>query len=103
MGFLSLFSKSGNASVQRLPTGTVTVDRQGEIVMSTVPSSYPESSLHDIANEVLALFREARAMDLQLTELTMDFASLRITSREMRGGAIIFLSPVTTFATSPQF
>jgi len=103
MGFLGLFSKPGNASVQRLPTGTVTVDRHGDLVMSTVPSNYPEGSLREIANEVLALFREARAMDMPLSELTMDFASLRITAREMRGGAIIFLSPVSTFATSTPF
>lgn len=103
MGLLSLFSKPGSANVQRLPTGTLTVDRQGDLVMSTVSSSYPEASLREIANVVLALFREARGANLQLTELTLDFASLRVTAREMRGGAIIFLNPVSTFATSPSF
>ena len=99
MGLLNLFSKPG-AAVQRLPAGTLTVDRDGNLVMATVSSSYPEASLREIGGEVLGLFRAARTAQMPLTELTIDFASLRITAREMRGGAIIFLTPVTTFATT---
>jgi hypothetical protein len=102
MGLLNLFSKPG-AAVQRLPSGTITVDRHGNVVMTTVASIYPEALLRDIAGEVLALFREARTVQMPLNELILDFASLRISAREMRGGAIIFLAPVSTFATSPPF
>jgi hypothetical protein len=95
MGLLNLFSKSRPA-LQRLPAGTMTVDRAGHIVTSTVASSYPEDMLAEIAAEVLGLFREARMAQLPLTEFRIHFASLHITAREARGGAIIFLSPAVT-------
>lgn len=94
MGFLNLFSKSG-AAVQRLPAGSFTVDRQGNIVTSTVSSSYPTELLREIAAEVLNVFAEARTAQVPLTEFNIHFASLQITARELRGGAIVFLSPKT--------
>jgi hypothetical protein len=99
MGLLSLFSKSRPA-LRRLPSGTMTVDRAGKIVTSTVASSYPEELLHEIANEVLGLFREARAAHLPIGEFKIHFASLHVTAREARGGALIFLSPAVPFTTS---
>jgi hypothetical protein len=95
MGFLNFFSKS-SAAVQRLPSGTFTVDRQGNIVTTTVPSAYPSELLREIACEVLNLFQEARAAQMPLTEFNLHFASLQITARELRGGALVFLSPKTT-------
>lgn len=92
MGLLNLFSKT-RAAVHRLPTGSITVDRNGEIVTTTVSSACPPQLLQNITQEVLTLFREARAKHLPLAELNLHFASLQITAREMRGGAIIFLSP----------
>ena len=97
---MNLFSKT-RAAVQRLPVGSLTVDCHGNIVATTVPSSYPQPLLRDIAGEVLLLFREARAAQLPLSELALQFASLQITAREMRGGAFIYLSPITPFTTSP--
>jgi hypothetical protein len=99
MGFLKLFSKTGPA-VQRLPSGSMTVDREGNVVATTVSSAYPPHLLQDIAGEVLRVFREARAAQMPLSEFNLHFASLRITAREMRGGAIVFLSPKTAFKTS---
>jgi hypothetical protein len=49
--------------------------------------------LHVIADEVLRLFQEARKAHLPLTEFRIHFASLHVTAREARGGAIIFLAP----------
>ena len=92
MGLLNIFSKTRPA-VHRLPTGSITVDRNGEIVTTTVSSTCPPQLLQNITQEVLTLFREARAKHLPLAELNLHFASLQITAREMRGGAIIFLSP----------
>jgi hypothetical protein len=95
MGILNLFSRSRPA-LQRLPAGTMTVDRAGHIVTSTIASSYPVDMLEEIAGEVLNLFREARTAHLPLTEFRIHFASLHITAREARGGAIIFLSPAVS-------
>lgn len=91
MGLLNLFAKA-RPSIQRLPSGSMTVDRDGQIVTSTVSSSYPEDILHEVADEVLRLFEEARKAHLPLHEFKIHFASLQITAREARGGAIIFLS-----------
>jgi len=78
----------------------ITYTTDGNIVATTVSSSYPEELLRDIADEVLLLFQEARAAHLPMLELNIHFASLLITAREMRGGAIIFLSPKTKSYTS---
>jgi hypothetical protein len=95
MGFLSLFSKA-SPGVQVLPSGTLTVDRNNEILATTVSSACSEEVLQEIGDRVLALFRSARKAQLPLSELTIQFSSLKITAREMRGGAIIFLAPKHT-------
>ena len=94
MGLLNLFAKSRPA-LQRLPSGSLTVDREGHIVTTTVSSAYPEDLLREVADEVLPLFAEAHKAHLQLNEFRIHFASLHITAREARGGAIIFLSPAS--------
>jgi hypothetical protein len=73
----------------------MTVDRSGHIITTTVTSSYPEQTLKEISNEVLRLFRDANQAKLPLSEFKIQFASLHITAREARGGAIIFLSPLS--------
>ena len=95
MGLLKFFSRSGPA-VQKLPSGSFTVDREGNIVTTTVASSYPRDLLEEIAKEILRLFRDSRAAQISANELTLHFASFQITARELRGGAIVFLSPKTT-------
>ncbi|MBW8863803.1 MAG: hypothetical protein JF609_02570 [Verrucomicrobia bacterium] len=94
MGFLKkLFG--GLAAVQQLPAGTITVDRDGAIITSTVSSTYPKELLQTIARDVLQLLLEARASQMPLAEVSLHFGSLRITARELRGGVIIFLLPQT--------
>ena len=101
MGFLKkLFG--GLAAVQQLPSGTITVDRDGSIVASTVSSTYPKSLLQTIARDVLELLREARLAQMPLAEVSLHFGSLRITARELRGGAIIFLLPQTALLPTPN-
>jgi hypothetical protein len=100
MGFLKkLFGQ--HAAVQQLPAGTVTVDRDGQVVTSTVSSAYPPKLLQDIGRDVLALFSEARVAQMPLAEVGLHFGSLRITARELRGGAIIFLFPQTALSPTP--
>jgi hypothetical protein len=102
MGFLKkLFSKS-RATVQQLPAGSITVNRDGQMVATTVSSGYPEESLRAVARDVLLLFREASEAQMPLDELDIHFASLRITARELRGGAIIFISPQNPRSPAPN-
>jgi hypothetical protein len=101
MGFLKkLFG--GHAAVQQLPSGTITVDRDGRIVASTVSTGYPKKLLQTIGHDVLELLREARLAQMPLAEVSLHFGSLRITARELRGGAIIFLLPQTALLPTPQ-
>ena len=94
MGLLNLFSRTG-AAVQRLPSGSLTIDRNGNIVATTVSSKYSTALLRDIAAQVMGLFRGAQTAQIPLSELNIHFASLHITAKELRGGAIVFLSPKT--------
>jgi hypothetical protein len=100
MGFLKRFFR-GRAGVQQLPTGTITVDRNGHIVTSTVSSAYPQNLLRDIGRDVLSLFQEARIAQMPLAEISLQFGSLHITARELRGGAIIFLFPQIASLPTP--
>jgi len=89
---LSFFSKPAPALL-RLPSGSFTVDRKGNVLRGTLPSSFPKNLVENIAQEVRAAFGEAAKAQLPLTELVINYPSLRISARELRGGAIVFLSP----------
>jgi hypothetical protein len=103
MGFLKrLFRLRSRAAVQQLPSGSIAVDREGNVVTSTVSSGYSKDLLHAIGRDVLALFREAREAQMPLAEVTINFVSLRITARELRGGAVIFLFPQTALSPLPN-
>jgi hypothetical protein len=75
------------------PRGSFTVDAGGWVVSSTLPRSFPEPVLQEIAHAVLVTFHSAPAAQLRLSEFTAQYAALRITAREMRGGAIVYLAP----------
>ncbi len=96
MGILSLFAKPSPA-IRRLPHGSLTVDREANIVATTIPSGIEPELLQDIGRQVLRLFSEARKAQIPLSEMNVYFASLQITAREMRGGAILFLKPRDAF------
>jgi len=99
MGFLKRwFNFRSRATVQQLPSGSITVDHHGQVVTSTVSSAFPPALLQDIGRDVLLLFREAHAAQMPLAEISLHFSSLRITARELRGGAVIFLFPQTAFS-----
>jgi hypothetical protein len=92
MGLLSLFARTP-AQLQPLPRGSFTVDSDGRVLASTLPHTVSPALAVDIATEVLAAFRTAQAARLPLTELVIRYSSLKLTARELRGGAIIFLTP----------
>jgi hypothetical protein len=99
MGLLNLFSKA-SPTLLRLPSGSFTVDREGMVLVGTLPSNFPDELTHVIGQRVLETFRQAEKAQLPLSEVTVNYPSLTITARELRGGAIIFLSPKSPFATS---
>jgi hypothetical protein len=95
MGFLKKINRlfRSRAAIQQLPMGSLTVNRDGQVITSTVSSAYPKELLGEIGRGVLALFREARVAQLPLAEVSIHFGSLHVTARELRGGTIIFLQP----------
>ncbi len=103
MGFLKkLFRFRSRAVVQQLPSGSIAVDREGNVVTSTVSSAYSRDLLRAIGRDVLALFHEAREAQIPLAEVNIHFVSLHITARELRGGAVIFLFPQTALSPLPS-
>ena len=96
MALLSAFSKTP-APLLKLPEGSFSVDREGNILVSTIPSTFPAELVNDIAQRVLTAFRGAAATQLPLSELIIHFPSLKITARELRGGAIVFLAPIAIY------
>lgn len=96
MGFLSIFSKTESPSLTRLVSGSFTVDAMGRVLSSTLPQSVPTSQLHEIGQQVLLAFKESNKAQLPLSELAVNFSALKLTARELRGGAIIFLAPHAT-------
>ena len=102
MGLLKKIFRRRQALVQQLPSGSLTVDRNGNTITSTVSSGYPAALLGQIARDVLHLFREAREAQMPLAEVSIHFASLRVNARELRGGAIIFLFPQTALLQIPN-
>lgn len=94
MGLLDLFSKKTEASaLKQLPSGSFTIDAKGRISSSTLPRSVPEADVLRIGNAVLQAFRDAQAAHLPCQELVIEYSALKITARELRGGAMVFLIP----------
>ncbi len=101
MGFLNLFSKPAQPPL-RLSAGSFTMDRSGNLLVATLPSSFPKEIVLDIGQQVLAFFQDARTAQLSLTELIVCYPSMKIVARELRGGAIVFLTPETAAAPAIQ-
>ena len=102
MGLLSLFSKS-EPTLIHLPSGSFTVDRTGRTLVSTLPSSFPEALMSEISTQVRAVFLESKEAGLNLTELVIHYSSLKITARELRGGALIFLVPINLASSTGHY
>lgn len=94
MGLLNRF-KSGSAGTEPkpLPSGSFTVDREGRVITTTIRSHVPSELLDRVAAVVLAAFRGAREADVPVQELSASYSGLTLKARDLRGGAIIFLTP----------
>jgi len=99
MGLRKIFARSA-PTLARLPSGSFTLDRLGRVLVGTVPSSVPATTLQAIGQYVLETFSQAEAAQLPLAELVVNYGSLKINARELRGGAIIFLSPKNLISTT---
>ena len=100
MGLLNLFARR-SAPLLPLPRGSFTVDREGRVLVSTLPQTYPVPFAEDIARQVLAAFQSAQAAQIPLFEIIIQYNNLKLTARELRGGAIIFMVP-QTLSTKPN-
>jgi len=92
MGLLNLFSKPA-LKLEKLPSGSFTVDATGRLLASTVPHSFSQIHMSEISSTILAIFKDAEKAALPLSEIVIRYGGFKITARELRGGAIIFLKP----------
>ena len=95
MGFLNFFFKSAPSPLVRLPTGSFTMDREGRVISTTLPQSFPASHVQEMGRQVLAFFRSADTAQMPMSELVVYYPALKLTARELRGGAIVFVTPQT--------
>jgi hypothetical protein len=93
MGFLGLFEQTAKTPL-KIPTGCFSLDAEGRIISSTLPTGFPAEVIEEIGTAILTTFQEADQRGLGLLEISVHFASLRITARDLHGGALIFLNPL---------
>lgn len=92
MGFLGLFEQTAKSPL-KMPTGCFSLSAEGAIVSSTISSGFPKSIIQEIGDLILHTFHEAHKTGFGLHEITVHYASLRITARDLHGGALVFLNP----------
>ena len=90
-----LFSKSNRVRLTKLPSGAFALDRDGHVIVSTLPQNFPAAQMQDIGRRVLEFFQNAQNAQVPMQELNVYYPSLKLTARSLRGGAIIFLAPQT--------
>ena len=93
MGLLSFLKAPKTQGPAPLPSGSYTVDRDGKVVTSTISSSIAGHTLEQISAQVLQTFRDAKLAGMNMTEFSITMGAMNIKARELRGGAIIFVSP----------
>jgi hypothetical protein len=87
-------TKREAAKIDRLPSGSFTVDANGRVLTSTLPVSFPESVVSDMGAAILQSFSSAADAGLPVNEMQFHYGGLKITARQQRGGAMIFLAPL---------
>ncbi len=89
----SLFGRTSPTPPAPSPRGSFTMDLDGNVVFSTLASTFPAQLKEQIGRAVLAAFGAAAESKVRVTEFTVQYAALRITAREMRGAVLVFLMP----------
>jgi hypothetical protein len=90
---MNTFAKSKAMGPARFPRGSYTVSSAGNIVISTLPGSFPRDRMTAIGKVIISTLASARVLGTPFTELAADFAGLEIRARDLAGGAIIFITP----------
>ena len=98
MGLLNL-SKTGAALVAACRPAAFTVDRDGAVAHQHAALRFPPALVESSPGGCWPPFA-ARRGPIAPGRTHIAYPSLKITAREMRGGAIIFLSPQTPFTPS---
>lgn len=93
MGFLGLFEQRAKTPL-KIPTGCFSLDADRKVISSTLPGTFPPEILAEIGNTILDILQEANDNGLGLSEISVHYASLRISARDLHGGALIFLNPM---------
>lgn len=101
MGFLGLFEPTARTPL-RIPSGCFSLDADGRLVSSTLPTTFPQEIIDEIGGAILDTFQEANARGLGLLEISAHYSSLRITARDLHGGALIFLNPLMMSTPEPS-
>ena len=91
----SFFKRKTQSKLTKIPSGAFSLDREGRIISSTLPQTFPVSEMRNIGDRVLAFFRNAQHAQMPLQELNVYYPTLRVTARNLRGGALIFILPQT--------
>ncbi len=93
MGLLDRLFRSTEPALVHLPSGSFTLDKNGDVVTSTLPQSFPAGHRDAIGQQVLASFRAAKRAHMPLSEITIQYSALKLQARELGDGAIVFLMP----------
>jgi hypothetical protein len=103
MGVLKPFIRTSiPIEAGRMPSGCFAVHKEGGIISSTLPQWFPSKIINEIGRVVLASFRVAAETNVSLTEFCIHYSGLTVFSRDLRGGAIVFLSPNETHFVRKQ-
>ena len=93
MGFLSRLFKAADPGLVHIPAGSFTMDKEGAVITSTLPQSFPSGHRDAIGQQVIASFRAAKCAHMPLTEIAVQYSALKLLARELGDGAIVFLMP----------
>lgn len=101
MSFITqFFIKPKKPALIQVPTGSFTIDRNGQIITSTVPGTFLTAHILAIGRQVLAAFRSAEQAEMRLAELVIQYPKVKLVAREQRGGALVFLTPQSGYGTN---